>query len=50
VAKRDDGTIDRSKDITQLQEFYQSYRKKNNVDDEEEMQFRESEQNLDEYV
>ncbi|WJX21764.1 Callose synthase 9 [Trifolium repens] len=48
VAKRDDGTIDRSKDITQLQEFYQSYRKKNNVDDEEEMQFRESEQNLDE--
>ncbi|CAL5210331.1 unnamed protein product [Lathyrus oleraceus] len=44
LAKREVGTIDRSQDIARLQEFYKSYRKKNNVDKllEEEMQLRES--------
>ncbi|PNX94598.1 callose synthase-like protein, partial [Trifolium pratense] len=42
--KKEDGIIDTSKDINQLQEFYESYRKKNNIVDEEEMEmhFRES--------
>ncbi|CAJ2631142.1 unnamed protein product [Trifolium pratense] len=44
LAKREVGTIDRSQDIARLQEFYKSYRKKNNVDKlrEDEMQLRES--------
>jgi callose synthase len=44
LAKREGGTIDRSQDIAQLQEFYKSYRENNNVDKlrEEEMQLRES--------
>lgn len=44
LAKKEVGTIDRSQDIARLQEFYKSYRKKNNVDRlrEEEMQLRES--------
>jgi callose synthase len=55
LAKREVGTIDRSQDIARLQEFYKSYRKKNNVDKlrEEEMQLRESgafSRNLGEYV
>lgn len=55
LAKKEVGTIDRSQDIARLQEFYKSYRKKNNVDRlrEEEMQLRESgafSRNLGEYV
>lgn len=55
LAKREGGTIDRSRDITLLQEFYKQYREKNNVDKlrEEEMQLRESgvfSGNLGEYV
>ncbi|PNY11747.1 callose synthase 9-like protein [Trifolium pratense] len=55
LAKREVGTIDRSQDIARLQEFYKSYRKKNNVDKlrEDEMQLRESgafSRNLGEYV
>ncbi|XP_011037937.1 PREDICTED: callose synthase 9 [Populus euphratica] len=44
LAKREGGTIDRSQDIAQLQEFYKSYRENNNVDKlrEEEMQLRQS--------
>ncbi|KAI8028970.1 Callose synthase 9 [Camellia lanceoleosa] len=44
LAKREDGTTDRSQDIAQLQEFYKHYREKHNVDKlrEEEMQLRES--------
>ncbi|KAL9407348.1 hypothetical protein Peur_004320 [Populus x canadensis] len=44
LAKREGGTIDRSQDIAQLQEFYKFYRENNNVDKlrEEEMQLRES--------
>ncbi|CAK9328067.1 unnamed protein product [Citrullus colocynthis] len=44
LAKREGGTIDRSQDITRLQEFYKLYREKNNVDKlwEGEMKFRES--------
>ncbi|ESR59154.1 hypothetical protein CICLE_v100145301mg, partial [Citrus x clementina] len=44
LAKREVGTIDRSQDITRLQEFYKRYREKNNVDKlrEEEMLLRES--------
>ncbi|KOM36575.1 hypothetical protein LR48_Vigan02g272500 [Vigna angularis] len=44
LAKREAGTIDRSQDVARLQEFYKSYREKNNVDKlrEEEMKLRES--------
>ncbi|XWS71098.1 hypothetical protein CRYUN_Cryun03dG0108600 [Craigia yunnanensis] len=44
LAKREGGTIDRSQDISRLQEFYKLYREKNNVDKlrEEEMKLRES--------
>ncbi|XP_010535892.1 PREDICTED: callose synthase 9 isoform X2 [Tarenaya hassleriana] len=44
LAKRDGGTIDRSRDIIRLQEFYRQYREKNKVDQlrEEEKQLRES--------
>ncbi|XP_052184832.1 callose synthase 9 isoform X2 [Diospyros lotus] len=44
LAKREGGIIDRSQDITRLQEFYKHYREKHNVDKlrEEEMQLRES--------
>ncbi|XP_061343058.1 callose synthase 9 [Gastrolobium bilobum] len=44
LAKREVGTIDRSQDIARLQEFYKSYREKNNVEKlhEEEMKLRES--------
>lgn len=44
LAKREVGSIDRSQDITRLQEFYKLYREKNNVDKlrEEEMKLRES--------
>ena len=55
LAKREGGTIDRSYDISRLQEFYKLYREKNNVDKlrEEEMKLRESSVfsgNLGEYV
>ncbi|KAK4753686.1 hypothetical protein SAY87_001790 [Trapa incisa] len=44
LAKREAGAIDRSRDIVRLQEFYKSYREKNNVVKlrEEEMKLRES--------
>ncbi|XP_054793932.1 callose synthase 9-like [Prosopis cineraria] len=44
LAKREVGTIDRSQDITKLQEFYKRYREKHNVDrlQEEEKKLRES--------
>ncbi|XP_020235310.1 callose synthase 9 [Cajanus cajan] len=44
LAKREVGNIDRSQDVARLQEFYKSYREKNNVDKlrEEEMKLRES--------
>ncbi|KAK4760517.1 hypothetical protein SAY87_005410 [Trapa incisa] len=44
LAKREVGAIDRSRDIARLQEFYKSYREKNNVIKmrEEEMKLRES--------
>lgn len=44
LAKREGGTIDRSQDVTRLQEFYRLYREKNNVDKlrEDEMKLRES--------
>lgn len=44
LAKREGGSIDRSRDITRLQEFYKLYREKNDVDKlrEEEMELRES--------
>ncbi|XP_050219480.1 callose synthase 9 [Mercurialis annua] len=44
LAKRDGGTIDRSQDIARLQEFYKTYREKNDVDKlrEEAMKLRES--------
>lgn len=55
LAKREDGSIDRSLDIARLQEFYRQYREKNNVDRlrEEELMLRESgvfSGNLGEYV
>ena len=55
LAKKEVGTIDRSRDIELLQEFYKLYREKNNVDKlrEEEMKLRESgafSGNLGEYV
>ncbi|XP_049373256.1 callose synthase 9 [Solanum verrucosum] len=44
LAKREGGTIDRSQDITLLQEFYKQYRERHNVDKlrEEELKLRES--------
>ncbi|PKI56122.1 hypothetical protein CRG98_023476 [Punica granatum] len=44
LAKREAGAIDRSQDIARLQEFYKSYREKNNVVKlrEEEAKLRES--------
>ncbi|PHT93723.1 Callose synthase 9 [Capsicum annuum] len=44
LAKREGGTIDRSQDITLLQEFYKQYRERHNVDRlrEEELKLRES--------
>ncbi|XP_009608251.1 callose synthase 9 [Nicotiana tomentosiformis] len=44
LAKREGGTIDRSQDITLLQEFYKRYRERHNVDKlrEEELKLRES--------
>ncbi|XP_030955588.1 callose synthase 9 [Quercus lobata] len=44
LAKKEVGTIDRSRDIELLQEFYKMYREKNSVDElrEEEMKLRES--------
>lgn len=44
LAKREGGGIDRSQDITRLQEFYRRYREKNDVDKlrEDEMKLRES--------
>ncbi|CAK9328068.1 unnamed protein product [Citrullus colocynthis] len=44
LAKREGGTIDRSHDITRLQEFYKLYQEKNSVDKlwEGEMKLRES--------
>nr|KAJ0227390.1 hypothetical protein LSAT_V11C100026950 [Lactuca sativa] len=44
LAKREGGSIDRSRDIARLQEFYKLYREKNDVDKlrEEEMELRES--------
>ncbi|KAL4289406.1 hypothetical protein AHAS_Ahas19G0383000 [Arachis hypogaea] len=44
LAKREVGTIDRSRDVARLQEFYKLYREKNNVEKlhEEEMKLRES--------
>ncbi|XP_059665125.1 callose synthase 9 [Cornus florida] len=44
LAKREGGSIDRSQDITRLQEFYKLYREKHNADKlrEEEMKLRES--------
>ncbi|MED6111743.1 Callose synthase 9, partial [Stylosanthes scabra] len=44
LAKREVGTIDRSRDVARLQEFYKLYREKNNVEKlhEEEMRLRES--------
>ncbi|KAL4574459.1 hypothetical protein LXL04_021291 [Taraxacum kok-saghyz] len=44
LPNREGGGIDRSRDITRLQEFYRLYREKNNVDKlrEEEMELRES--------
>ncbi|KAM7273838.1 hypothetical protein ACFE04_028502 [Oxalis oulophora] len=44
LAKREGGGIDRSQDITRLQEFYKKYREKNNVDRlrQEEIELRES--------
>ncbi|XP_055818991.1 callose synthase 9 [Solanum dulcamara] len=44
LAKREGGTIDRSQDITLLQEFYKQFREKHNVDKlrEEELKLRES--------
>lgn len=44
LAKREGGSIDRSRDITLLREFYKLYREKHNVDQlrEEEMKLRES--------
>ncbi|XP_065627232.1 callose synthase 9 [Quercus suber] len=44
LAKKEVGTIDRSRDIELLQEFYKLYREKNSVDKlrEEEMKLRES--------
>lgn len=55
LAKKEVGTIDRSRDIERLQEFYKLYREKNNVDKlrEEEIKLRESgafSGNLGEYV
>lgn len=55
LAKREVGTIDRSQDVTKLQEFYKHYREKHNVDRlrEEETKLRESGAftgNLSEYV
>lgn len=44
LAKREGGAIDRSQDITRLQEFYKRYREKHKVDElrEDEMKLRES--------
>lgn len=44
LAKREGGSIDRSQDITRLQEFYKQYREKHKVDElrEDEMKLRES--------
>ncbi|PKA45890.1 Callose synthase 9 [Apostasia shenzhenica] len=44
LAKREGGTIDRSRDIARLQEFYKRYREKHKVDElcEDEMKLRES--------
>ncbi|XP_015056412.1 callose synthase 9 [Solanum pennellii] len=44
LAKREGGTIDRSQDITLLQEFYKQYRERHNVDKlrEDELKLRES--------
>ncbi|KAL9265167.1 Callose synthase 9-like protein [Drosera capensis] len=44
LAKREDGSIDRSQDISRLQEFYKRYREKHDVDKlrEDEMKLRES--------
>ncbi|XP_043693425.1 callose synthase 9 [Telopea speciosissima] len=44
LAKRDDGSIDRSQDIARLREFYKQFREKNKVDElrEDEMKLRES--------
>ena len=55
LAKREVGSIDRSRDIAYLQEFYKTYRRKQNVDQllADEMKLRESEAfsgNLGEYV
>lgn len=55
LSKREGGSIDRSQDISRLQEFYKLYRKKHKVDElrEDEMKLRESgvfSGNLGEYV